>query len=133
MLILLKNLVTWTTIMKFRSNFEAGFARTLSQQGVKFNYESVKIPFQPTVRMYNPDFYLVDFGFHIETKGRLTQDDRAKHKLIKEQNPEVDIRFIFMNANKKIYKGSKTTYGTWCDRHGFQWAEGSVPQDWLNG
>tara|TARA_R100000656_G_scaffold48740_1_gene39407 strand:+ start:18 stop:380 length:363 start_codon:yes stop_codon:yes gene_type:complete len=119
--------------VKFRSNFEAGFARTLSQQKVAFSYESVKIPFQPNVRMYNPDFYITDYDFYVETKGRLTQDDRTKHILIKEQNPEVDVRFIFMNANKKIYKGSKTTYGMWCDRHGFQWAERGIPKEWLDG
>jgi len=42
----------------------------------------------------------------------------------------LDIRFVFLRASNKIYKGSKTTYAAWCERHGFEWAEGSIPTDW---
>jgi len=119
--------------MRFRSNFEASFARSLVEDGIKFDYENTKIPFQPDIRMYNPDFYLSDYDLYIETKGRLTQEDRKKHLLVKKQNPSFDIRFFFINSSKKIYKGSKTTYAMWCERHGFQWAETKLPKEWLNG
>ena len=119
--------------MRFRSNFEAQFARMLNKNNIEFKYESEKIPFQPDIRTYNPDFYLPEHSFFIETKGRLTQDDRKKHLLVKEQNPDYDVRFFFINSAKKIYKGSKTTYAMWCDKHGFQWAETELPKEWLNG
>ena len=119
--------------MKFRSNFEADFARILDKRGVDFFYESDKIPYQPRERVYNPDFFLPDYSIYIETKGRLTQADRVKHLLIKEQQPDYDIRFVFMNADKKLYKGSNTTYASWWDKNGFLWSEKSVPEGWLDG
>ena len=51
--------------------------------------------------------------------------------LVKEQNPELDIRFVFMNARNKIYKGSKTTYADWANRYNFEWAERTIPEEWL--
>lgn len=119
--------------MKFRSNFEADFARILDKKGIDFFYECDKIPYQPRERVYNPDFFLPDYCIYVETKGRLTQADRVKHLLIKEQQPDYDIRFVFMNADKKLYKGSNTTYASWCDKNGFLWSEKSIPEDWLDG
>ena len=50
---------------------------------------------------------------------------------MKKQHPELDIRFVFMNVKNKIYKGSKTTYADWCTRYNFEWAEGSIPMEWV--
>ena len=50
--------------------------------------------------------------------------------LVKKQHPELDIRFVFVRASNKIYKGSKTSYAAWCERYDFIWAEGSIPTDW---
>jgi hypothetical protein len=36
-----------------------------------------------------------------------------------------------MNCHQKIYKGSKTSYGQWCGKHNFKWANKVVPLDWL--
>ena len=60
----------------------------------------------------------------------LTQD-RQKMKLIKEQYPDLDIRFIFSNAKARIGKKSQTTYAMWCERYGFLWADKEIPQEWL--
>jgi hypothetical protein len=67
----------------------------------------------------------------VETKGRWVIEDRKKHLLIKKQHPELDIRIVFQNAKTKIRKGSKTTYGDYCDKHGIIWAEKNVPESWL--
>ena len=79
--------------------------------------------------------YLVDFtlpnGILVEAKGRWTTEDRAKHLLIKKQHPELDIRILFMSAKTKIIKGSKTTYGDFCDKNGIIWAEKNIPESWL--
>ena len=41
--------------------------------------------------------------------------------LVKQQHKDLDIRFVFMNARNKIYKGSRTTYADWCNKHDFRW------------
>jgi hypothetical protein len=85
----------------------------------------------PKPRNYTPDFYLTKYGFYIETKGYLTSLDRTKHKLIKDQHPDIDIRFIFQNARNLLRKHSKTTYGAWCDKYGFMYAEKRMPEEWM--
>jgi len=114
----------------YRSQFELNLARTLTDNGVAFEYETIKFQYIPQPRNYTPDFYLTESNIYVEAKGHLTKDDRVKMVLIKKQHPELDIRFVFVRAQNKIYKGSKTTYASWCERHGFQWAEGSIPTDW---
>lgn len=81
---------------------------------------------------YTPDFKLKK-NVYIEGKGRLLPSERKKHILVKEQNPDVEIMFYFENADKPIYKGSKTTYGDWCDKYGFQYTDlrKGLPEDWL--
>ena len=69
--------------------------------------------------------------FYIEFKGVLDLATRSKMKLVKEQHPTLDIRFVFQSASNKIRKGSKTTYGMWADQHGFKWADNTIPKEWL--
>ena len=116
--------------MTYRSKAEKEFANVLADAKIKFEYEPNRIPYVIS-KTYLPDFYLVDYGFYIEFKGYFKPSDRTKHMLIKEQNPLIDIRFVFMNANKKLNKTSKTSYGFWCDQHGFKWAENKIPDEWL--
>ena len=116
--------------MTYRSKAEKEFANVLADAKIKFEYEPNRIPYVVS-KTYLPDFYLVDYGFYIEFKGYFKPSDRTKHKLIKEQHPLIDIRFVFMNANKKLNKTSKTSYGFWCDQHGFKWAENKIPDEWL--
>tara|TARA_R100000008_G_scaffold19025_1_gene9755 strand:- start:2717 stop:3094 length:378 start_codon:yes stop_codon:yes gene_type:complete len=118
---------------RLRSNFEANFARFLKDNNIKYEYETKKIKYVPKVKTYTPDFYLKDYDILIETKGRFTIADRVKHKLIKEQHPDLDIRFIFQRCKEKLYTGSKTTYADWCDKNDFKYAEGEIPEAWLRG
>jgi len=72
----------------------------------------------------------------IETKGRFVTDDRKKHKLIKQQHPELDIRLLFNNPNARISKVSRTTYATWCETHGIKYAkavsrDSPIPPEWI--
>lgn len=57
--------------------------------------------------------------------------DRQKMLWIKEQHPHLDIRFVFTRSASPIYKGSKTTYAAWCQKHGFLFADKVVPGEWL--
>ncbi len=116
---------------KYRSMFEINIAKSLAERGVSFEYETQKLTYIPKPRTYTPDFYLTETNIYVEAKGHLDRADRAKMSLIKKQYPELDIRFVFMNANNKIYKGSKTTYAMWANKHGFEWAEKNIPEEWL--
>ena len=115
----------------FRSNIELSVARSLKTKGIPYEYENTKLTYIPKPRTYTPDFYLPEQDIFVEVKGYFDKGDRVKMQLIKEQFPEHDIRILFLNARNKIYKGSKTTYAAWAERHGFKWAEGSIPEEWL--
>ena len=119
--------------LPYRSKFEIRLAADLGKKNINFEYEKATFQFAPKIRSYTPDFYLPEFKIYIETKGRLTTNDRVKHLLIKDQWPDLDIRFIFVRADNKISLKSKTSYADWCNRHGFIWAEGSFPVEWANG
>lgn len=116
----------------WRSGLEEAVASILRSQGVDFGYEVAPIPFTEPAkrRRYTPDFWLPN-GIIIETKGRFVTADRQKMKLIKEQHPDLDIRFIFSNANARISKRSRTTYARWCEQHGFPWSHRTVPRGWI--
>jgi hypothetical protein len=79
-------------------------------------------------KTYTPDFILPN-GVIVECKGRLTVHDRTKHKRIKEQHPNLDIRFVFQ-YNNPITKGSKTRYTDWAEKNGFMWAMLTIPPEW---
>lgn len=81
-------------------------------------------------RSYTPDIILPN-GIILEVKGRLVKSDRDKHLLIKEQYPDLDIRFVFQCANNKIRKGSQTTYAMWCEKNDIKWCEKVVPIAWI--
>ena len=115
----------------YRSGLEDRISEQLKSKSVLFKYEEFKIKYEVNeVRTYTPDFELPN-GIIIESKGRFVAADRKKHLLVKKQHPELDIRFVFSNSKNKINKGSKTTYGDWCDKHGFQYADKLIPEEWI--
>lgn len=112
----------------FRSGLEQDNAKYLKNIGCKFEYETKRFPYH-VLKHYTPDFILNN-GVIVETKGRFLPSDRTKHLLIKKQHPDLDIRFVFSNSRQKLSKRSKTTYGEWCDKHGFEYADGMIPKAW---
>lgn len=115
----------------FRSGLEKRNADHLDSRGISYRYEQFKIAYEVPSRKatYTPDFVLAN-GVIVETKGVFDAEDRAKHLLVKEQHPELDIRFVFQRGSQPIYKTSPTTYGAWADKHGFKWAEKLIPPEW---
>lgn len=124
---------------KYKSGLEVEVAQTLSRRSVQYEYESYKVPFtQPaTKRVYIPDFVCETKSgklCFIEAKGKLDADGRKKLLWVKEQHPKLDVKLVFQRANNKIRKGSKTTYGDWATKHGFDWIQwdGKLPSRWFN-
>ena len=119
----------------YRSGLEIKVAQQLELANVPVIYEQEKLNYEwpPRSSKYTPDFKILtsDGGyFYVETKGRFIASDRQKHLLIKAQCPDIDIRFVF-SSNQKLYKGSKTTYSMWCEKHGFSFAFKTIPESWL--
>lgn len=109
-----------------RSKFEATVGKGLPN-GTK--YENKRVPYVKK-HVYVIDYELPN-GVILEVKGKFTASDRAKHKLIKEQHPELDVRFVFMRDNT-LNKNSDTTYSEWATKYGFPWCIGpKVPKQWL--
>lgn len=112
----------------YRSGFESKVAEALTEAGVTYQYETVTIPFTAE-RKYLPDFCTK--AFYIEAKGRFTASDRAKHLAIKEQHPEVEVRFVFQR-NNTLSTRTTTRYSDWCAKHGYKWCIGpAIPAEWL--
>jgi len=116
----------------YRSGLEEQIHDKLKTDGINAEYEqhTIKYIIPASEHIYTPDFKLPN-GIYIETKGRFVLEDRKKHLLIRQQHPNIDIRFVFQNSKGKIRKGSKTTYADWCTKHGFLYADKIIPQDWL--
>lgn len=116
----------------WRSGLEERVGDQLDKMEVEFQFETIKIKYeQPAkARTYTPDFILPN-GILVETKGLFSVEDRKKHLWIKEQHPELEIRFTFSNPNTKLRKGSHTTYAMWCDKFGFLYSDKSIPKSWI--
>ena len=117
----------------FRSGLEEAIASELDTKQIEYKFEKLKLSYvkPQKIHTYTPDFYLIKNNIYIETKGYFTSQDRQKMRLIKEQHPDLDIRIIFSNSKTKISKKSNTTYGMWCDKYGFKYADRHVPEGWL--
>ena len=115
----------------YRSGLEESMAINLEERGISFTYEEEKIKWLDSKeRTYTPDFVLSN-GIVVESKGRFVSADRRKHKEIKKQYPDLDLRFVFSNSRAKLYKGAKSTYGDWCDKNGFLYSDKTIPEEWL--
>jgi hypothetical protein len=127
---------------RYRSLLEKKVADQLDEAGVPYGYESQWVHYTVPAReaKYLPDFTINNTRILIEAKGRFGghmsdntgAKERQKMILLKEQHPELDIRIVFQNAKKPIYKGSKTTYAKWATDHGFTYSDkGLIPPAWL--
>jgi hypothetical protein len=122
----------------WRSGLEGEVAKQLDKAGVEWTYEDTKVRYTrpESHHTYTPDFIIKTRGtgktLIVETKGIFDADDRKKHLLVRSNNPELDIRFVFSNPNARLRKGSPTTYAIWCKKEGFLFAKAFIPEEWLN-
>lgn len=116
----------------YRSGLELAVGAMLASAGIAAEYETVRVPYEvpAKTRHYTPDWVLPN-GIILETKGLWDSDDRAKHLLIRQQHPDLDIRMVFSNPNAKLRKGSPTTYASFCEKHGILFSKKEPPTSWL--
>jgi hypothetical protein len=115
--------------MGFKSGFERQVNANLKSRGVKFTYETLELPY--TLHgVYHPDFIL-DNGIIVECKGFLDRESKRKMIAVRKQYPDLDIRFLFVESAKKV-PGTKMTHAKWAERNNYPYAEGEIPQEWLD-
>ena len=116
--------------MSFRSGLEEKIADLFVELGVKYEYESTKIPYE-IQHSYTPDFLLPN-GVYLEAKGYFCDEDRRKIKAVKQQHPDLDLRMVFQAPYNTISKKSKTTYAKWCEKLNIPWTSfTNIPIEWL--
>jgi hypothetical protein len=120
----------------YRSGLEDTISEQLKTTNKSWSYESEKLKYTVPERLatYTPDFIIIKANgekMYIETKGRFTAVDRKKHLLVKQSNPNIDLRLLFQTPNNKLSKASKTTYANWADKNGYLWAAKEIPASWL--
>ena len=91
--------------MAFRSGLEERVADLLVGLGVKYEYESTKVPYV-IQHNYTPDFILPN-GVWLECKGYWDSKDRKKIKEVIKQNPDIDLRMVFQAPYNTISKKVK--------------------------
>lgn len=120
--------------LTLRSGFEERTAKYLDSNKVKYEYETLVVDYvvPESTHKYKPDFILPN-GIIVECKGRFTPQDRKKMSLVIEQNPDKDIRLLFMLDNT-LSKSSRTTYSSWCEKRGIKChvsKNGEIPVEWI--
>ena len=90
----------------YRSGLEQTIAEQLRSHKIDVLYETDRINYVVPSRVakYTPDFKLPKKNgiWFLETKGIWAVADRAKHLLIKDQQPQIDIRFVFSNQGEVV-------------------------------
>lgn len=111
---------------KTRNKFEQKIERQLKKAKVSFKYESERIPYV-IAGHYLPDFVLSfpEGKIYIETKGHFRPEAKRKMASVKKLNPGLDIRIVFYSKKLKDIR--------WAEKHGFKYAIGEIPEEWLIG
>ena len=104
-----------------RSNLEIKLANILNEYDAIWDYEITTIPYiiPESDHKYTIDFTLNN-GVYIEGKGYLSDHaERRKYVLLKQQHPELDLRFVFDNGNK-LCGGTKMSHNKWAEKYNFK-------------
>ena len=121
---------------KRRSKLELKFEDILLANKAEYDYEVTVIPYTvpESKHKYTVDWTFTN-GILCETKGYLSDhQERNKYVLLKQQYPDLDLRFVFDNPNK-LCGGTKYSHAKWADRHGFVWCgmrDVETIQSWIS-
>lgn len=122
--------------IKVRSNLEVKLSTILTESNCPWEYEVTKLSY--TVPESNHT-YTVDFTVGnkllIEGKGYLSDyRERQKYVLLKDQHPDLDLRFVFDNPNK-LCGGTKMTHAKWAEKYGFTYCsikDTEIIAEWIS-
>jgi predicted nuclease of restriction endonuclease-like RecB superfamily len=109
---------------KTRNKFETRLKKSLQKAKVKFSYETEKIPYV-IAGHYIPDFIITTphGKIYVEAKGHFRPEAKRKMVAVKRLHPNLDIRIVFYSRKLKDVR--------WCERYGFKYSIGTIPEDWL--
>lgn len=122
--------------IKVRSKLETKIADVLNLTDQFWSYEDTKVDY---IVPESSHTYLVDFtlsnGILLEGKGYLSDyRERNKYVLLKQQHPEIDLRFVFDNPNK-LCGGMKSTHAEWAEKYNFPYCsikDVETIKEWVN-
>jgi len=112
----------------FRNQFEERLGSFLDDRRIAYEYETLILGYTLEGK-YKPDFILPN-GIIIEAKGFFRLTAQRILKAIKKQHPDLDIRFIFYDCNKKV-QGSNLTCKAWATKYNFKFANRNIPEEWI--
>jgi hypothetical protein len=120
----------------FCSLFEIRIAEALTKAKVVHEYEAQQfhylLPDSKIKHSYTPDWSFPGTSMVLEAKGYwFKKKERDKYRMVKKQNPDMDLRFVFQDASLRLHKDSNSTYADWARRYGFRYSEGVVPDEWI--
>lgn len=114
---------------RLRSGFEDKIFKQLNKL-CGFLYEGTALKYT-LEKDYVVDFTISQFPpVYVETKGWFKPSDRSKMLAVKRDNPDADIRIVFQYDNW-LTKKKKQRYSDWCNKHGFLWSVGQIPDAWI--
>ena len=122
-----KGIIQAKPTAQFRSRLEAEVWKSRPQrENLSSSYESEKLAYT-LHKKYIPDF-IFEWSdgrkLYVEVKGYFRPEDKPKMKAVKASNPELDIRFVLANGNKRDTD--------WCDKYGFPYAIRNIPEAWFD-
>ena len=112
----------------FRNQFEEKLGSFLEEQRVAYEYETCVLSYTLEGK-YKPDFILPN-GIIIEAKGFFRLTAQRILRAIKKQHPELDVRLVFYDCNKKV-QGSNLTCKAWATKYNFKFANKVIPTEWI--
>lgn len=127
----------------YRSGFEQKIAGELKAKGIKFEYEPWPLKYLADItngycpdcrsthvqkeRTYSPDFVIPSTNgvtWILETKGRLTMEDRAKMKYVVDQWQDMYTFVLVFQRMNYLTTTKATSYADWCERNNIMWTVG---------
>lgn len=112
----------------FRNQFEDKLGSFLEERRVAYEYETLILGYTLEGK-YKPDFILPN-GIIIEAKGFFRITAQRILRAVKKQHPELDIRLVFYDWNKKV-QGSNLTCKAWATKYDFKFANQNIPEEWI--
>lgn len=112
----------------FRNQFEERLGSFLDERDIAYEYETLTLGYTLEGK-YKPDFILPN-GVVIEAKGFFRRSAQRTLRAIKKQHPNLDIRLVFYDWNKKV-QGSNLTCKEWALKYNFKFSNKEIPNEWI--